>query len=227
MKFLSVLINNIYLCWGMILALVISNIILIIKCSNLKKRKQLKEELVQIEREVNAQEVKTEEKKPNELDNLLDKMQKDMEVKPEQVVANFEAEQEKNAIISYQELVDCVKNNKIQVMEDEESEVNFVQQLEQEFKQEPIVEANANASANKSHLDVIDDLNEVKKFTSSEFISPVYGRMSNPKYPNMSNYNNENSLKLGENTMDLEPVTNEIKKNEDFLKNLVDFRNNL
>ena len=129
MKFLSVLINNIYLCWGMILALVISNIILIIKCSNLKKRKQLKEELVQIEREVNAQEVKTEEKKPNELDNLLDKMQKDMEVKPEQVVANFEAEQEKNAIISYQELVDCVKNNKIQVMEDEESEVNFVQQL--------------------------------------------------------------------------------------------------
>lgn len=227
MKFLSVLINNIYLCWGIILALVISNIILIIKCSNLKKRKQLKEELVQIEKEVNTQEVKIEEKKPSELDSILDKMQKDMEVKPEQVVANFEAEQEKNAIISYQELVDCVKNNKIQVMEDEESEVNFVQQLEQEYKQEPIVEANANTSANKSHLDVIDDLNEVKKFTSSEFISPVYGRMSDPKYPNMSNYNNENSLKLGENTMDLEPVTNEIKKNEDFLKNLVDFRNNL
>lgn len=227
MKFLSVLINNIYLCWGIILALVISNIILIIKCSNLKKRKQLKEELVQIEKEVNTQDVKAEEKKPSELDSILDKMQKDMEVKPEQVVANFEAEQEKNAIISYQELVDCVKNNKIQVMEDEESEVNFVQQLEMETKQEPIVEANANPYANKSHLDVIDDLNEVKKFTSSEFISPVYGRMSDPKYPNMSNYNNKNSLKLGENTMDLEPVTNEIKKNEDFLKNLVDFRNNL
>lgn len=146
-----------------------------------------------------------------------------MEVKPEQVVANFEAEQEKNAIISYQELVDCVKNNKIQVIEDEESEINFVKALEQEIKQEPIVKH----EEEKSHLDVIDELNGVKRFTSSEIISPVYGRMSDPKYPKMENYSNENSLKLGENTMDLEPVANEIKKNEEFLRNLVDFRNNL
>lgn len=228
MEFIKSLFFNAYLCWGIIMILFISNIILLIKCSNLKKRKKIKDDFVEIEKQVSVEEVEQKKnEKPSELDNILDKMQKDMEVRPEQVVANFEAEQEKNAIISYQELVDCVKSNKIQVIEDEESDVNFVQALEQEIKNEPMVIANKDESASKSHLDVIDDLNGVKKFTSSEIISPVYGRMSNPKYPKMENYTNQNSLKLGENTMDLEPVTNEIKKNEEFLKNLVDFRNNL
>ena len=218
MEFIKNLVFNVYLCWGLILVLFISNIILIIRCSNLKKRRKIKDEYIEIEKQVNSENVVKEDK--SELDNILDKMQKDMEVKPEQVVANFEAEQEKNAIISYQELVDCVKNNKIQVIEDEESDINFVKALEEEINQEPI-------NNSKSHLDAIDELNGVKKFTSSEIISPVYGRMSDPKYPKMNDYTNQNSLKLGENTMDLEPVTNEIKKNEEFLKNLVDFRKNL
>lgn len=222
MEFIKSLVFNVYLCWGIVLVLLISNIILIIRCSNLKKRRKIKDEYIEIEKQVNTNNIEKIDDKPSELDNILDKMQKDMEVKPEQVVANFEAEQEKNAIISYQELVDCVKNNRIQVIEDEESDINFVKALEEEIKEEPIIQNNS-----KSHLDVIDELNGVKKFTSSEIISPVYGRMSDPKYPKMENYTNQNSLKLGENTMDLEPVTNEIKKNEEFLKNLVDFRNNL
>lgn len=228
MEFVKSLIFNVYLCWGLILILLVSNVILIIRCSNLKKRKKIKDDLVEIEKQIEIEEKsKIKEEKTSELDNILDKMQKDMEVKPEQVVANFEAEQEKNAIISYQELVDCVKNNKIQVIDDEESEINFVASLEHELKNEPVVTVSSNEASNKSHLDAIDELNGVKKFTSSEIISPIYGRMSDPKYPKMENYTNQNSLKLGENTMDLEPVTNEIKKNEEFLKNLVDFRNNL
>ena len=222
MEFIKSLVFNVYLCWGIVLVLLISNIILIIRCSNLKKRRKIKDEYIEIEKQVNTNNIEKIDDKPSELDNILDKMQKDMEVKPEQVVANFEAEQEKNAIISYQELVDCVKNNRIQVIEDEESDINFVKALEEEIKEEPIIQ-----NTSKSHLDVLDELNGVKKFTSSEIISPVYGRMSDPKYPKMENYTNQNSLKLGENTMDLEPVTNEIKKNEEFLKNLVDFRNNL
>lgn len=228
MEFVKSLIFNVYLCWGLILILLVSNVILIIRCSNLKKRKKIKDDLVEIEKQIEIEEKsKIKEEKTSELDNILDKMQKDMEVKPEQVVANFEAEQEKNAIISYQELVDCVKNNKIQVIDDEESEINFVASLEHELKNEPVVTVSSNEASNKSHLDAIDELNEEKRFTSSEIISPIYGRMSDPKYPKMENYTNQNSLKLGENTMDLEPVTNEIKKNEEFLKNLVDFRNNL
>lgn len=225
MEFIKSLVFNVYLCWGLVLILLISNIILIIKCSNLKKRKKIKDDLVEIEKQIEIDEIEKKEDKTSELDNILDKMQKDMEVKPEQVVANFEAEQEKNAIISYQELVDSVKNNKIQVIEDEESEINFVKALEHEIKSEPVISINENSS--KTHLDVIDEINDEKRFTSSEIISPVFGRMSSPTYPNMNNYQNHNSLKLGENTMDLEPVTNQIKKNEEFLKNLIDFRNNL
>lgn len=223
MKFLTILVNNTLLCWGIIGVLLISNIILVINCMNLKKRKQIRDDYFEIESNTNIEEI--EPKKSNELDNILDKMQKDMEVKPEQVVANFEEEQEKNAIISYQELVNCVKNNKIQVIEDDQGDIDFVSELERETKQEPIM--TTSDSTTKSHLDVIDDLNGVKRFTSSEIISPVYGRMSNPNYPKMENYSNQNSLKVGENTMDLEPVSQEIKKNEEFLKNLVEFRNNL
>ena len=221
MEFVKSLVCNLYLCWGIIALLLVSNIILIITCSNLKKRKKIKDDFIEIERQVNIEKIEEKkEEKSNELTSILDKMQKDIEVRPEQVVANFEAEQEKNAIISYQELVDCVKNNKIQVMDDEDCEVNFVNELEKEINQEPIV--NIKQKSEQTHLDLIDEINDNKKFTSSEFISPVYGRMNS--YNQVSN---PNSLKLGENTMDLEPVANEIKKNEDFLKNLVDFRNNL
>ena len=42
----------------------------------------------------------------SKLEEILQKMQEDMEVKPEDVVKKFEQEQEEKAIISYQELVD-------------------------------------------------------------------------------------------------------------------------
>ena len=224
MKFLTILVNNVYLCWAIIFVLLITNIILTISFLNAKKRKQIKEEYLEIERDIAEEENQS---KSNELNSIIDKMQKNMEIKPEQVVANFEKEQEENAIISYQELLNCVKNNKIQVIEDDFGDVDYVSQLEQEIRQEPIVSNYKDNETSKTHLDVIDDLNNVKKFTSSEVISPVYGRMSDPKYPKMESYSNQNSLKLGENTMDLEPVSEEIKKKEDFLKNLVEFRNNL
>ena len=226
MDFILELINNVYLCWGVILVLFITNIIMTIKYLNAKKRRKIKEELIEIEKDNNSND-DIDDSNSSELGSIIEKMQKDMEVKPEQVVANFEKEQEENAIISYQELVDCVKNNKIQVFEDDLGEVDYVKELEQEIIEEPVAMPYKNSDSSKTHLDVIDELNNEKKFTSSEVISPVYGRMSDPRYPKMEDYSNENSLKLGENTMDLEPISEEIKKNEDFLKNLVEFRKNL
>lgn len=223
MNFLSVLVHNIYLCWAIILFLLIINIILVIYCMNAKKRKQIKEDFLEIEKSMDVEEV---EPHSEELNNIIDKMQKDMEVKPEEVVANFEKEQEENAIISYQELLECVKNNKIQVIEDDPGEVDYVSQLEKEIKQEPIMMSSKEDCVSKSHLDVIDDLNNVKRFTSSEIISPVYGRMSDPKYPKVENYSHKNSLKL-EKTIEMEPINDNVKKNEDFLRSLVEFRNNL
>ena len=40
---------------------------------------------------------------------MLEKMQEDLDKKPEDVVTNFENEQEEKAIISYQELLDSIK----------------------------------------------------------------------------------------------------------------------
>lgn len=44
-----------------------------------------------------------------EIDKVLEKMQRDLETTPEDVVASFEKEQEEKSIISYQELVDSLK----------------------------------------------------------------------------------------------------------------------
>lgn len=46
-------------------------------------------------------------------------MEADSKLKPEDIVANFEEEQEAQSIISYKELVDAVKNRKEDIYEDE------------------------------------------------------------------------------------------------------------
>ena len=67
-------------------------------------------------------------------------MQEDIDTKPEDVVRKFEEEQEEKAIISYQELVDNVRAGKIEVIDDEQSEINYVENLELDVSNEPIME---------------------------------------------------------------------------------------
>ena len=52
---------------------------------------------------------------------MLEKMQEDLDKKPEDVVTTFENEQEEKAIISYQELVDSIKEKspKVEIVDDE------------------------------------------------------------------------------------------------------------
>ena len=98
---------------------------------------------------------------------------------------------------------------------------------------------------------------EEKKFKNTDFISPVYGKMDEHlEYPKVnsfkqeediseyledfdkkiSDYNLENYLEefnsnleidTLEQTLDMEPISSEIKKNEEFLKALKEFRENL
>jgi len=101
-------------------------------------------------------------------------MQKDMEVKPEQVVANFEQEQEENAIISYQELVNCVKNNKIQVIEDDAGDIDYVKELEQEINEETVTVPYKNSNSSKTHLDVIDELDKKKIYKFRGYFTSIW-----------------------------------------------------
>ena len=249
MGFLEFVSNNLYLYLAIIIALLIVDIILSIICINQRKRKNIKEEFIEIEKAEELDEVKPEV--AFELEQILNQMQKDIETKPEEVVRKFEEEQEQKAIISYQELVDSVNNNKIDVVDDEEGTIDFVVALEMENKNnsaadylEKVEDINedktlntiddnidiVNPIMNKSHLDVIDEMDyddSPKKFKSSEILSPVFGRMQpNFEYRKINSFANTNN-KIEIEQVAGESVETDLKNNEDFLKALIDFRNNL
>ena len=228
------LLANIYLYICILIVLVIIATILFIIASNQRNRKKIKDDYVQAER-VEAELEKIEETpQSSELEDILKKMQEDIDLKPEDVVKKFEEEQEEKAIISYQELVDNVKSGKIEVIDDEESDVNFVENLEIDLTEEPIVstiEDEESSVTPEMVKEVIQNITESsvkeepKKFKNSKFISPIYGVMNtNLEYPTVKK--SETVLDIM-NTNDYNELTEEIKRQEEFLNALKEFRNNL
>ena len=235
------IISNIYLYICIIIVLLIFTTMLFILVSNQKKRKKIQDDFVEAER-VEMELDKMESEKTSELDELIMKMQQDMEMTPEDVVKKFEEEQEEKAIISYQELVDNVKAGKIEVIDDDNSDVNFVsnligeEQIEENF--EPILEVSETEEVVTPDMvkDAIESISrdsikvEQKKFKQSEVISPVYGRVSdiNIEYPTIKKTTNTLDIM---NTKDYSKLTEEInaeiKRQEEFLNALIQFKNNL
>ena len=227
------LLANIYLYICIIIVLIIIATVLFIIASNQKNRKKIKDDFVEAERVEDELNKIEETSQSNELEEILKKMQEDIDLKPEDVVRKFEEEQEEKAIISYQELVDNVKLGKIEVIDDEESDINFVENLDLEEDQEPVlstVEENSSVTPEmlKEVIQTISDSSikeEPKKFKNSEFISPIYGIMdTNLQYPTVKK--SETILDLM-NTKDYNELTEEIKRQEEFLNALKEFRNNL
>ena len=227
------IVNNMYLYICIIIGLVILNAILIIFAVNKYKRIKITNDY--IEATSNEEKLQEKEEQPNELEVLLQKMQQDMDVKPEDVVKNFEEEQEQNAIISYQELVDNVKSGKIEIVEDEESDVNYVDALAPQ--DEPIMaieelpedENRVTPEMVKEAINTISTekvVEEPKKFKKSDVISPVFGRMdeNNIEYPTIKK--TEFNMDLL-NTKDYNELTEEIRRQEEFLAALKEFRKNL
>lgn len=229
--------NEVLLIFSCLILLIILSVVIfnIIK----SKRKEDKEidniisSMVQ-ERKEPKEEVEQVDDKTKELEDVLEKMQKDLEAKPVDVVASFEKEQEEKAIISYSELVKTLKKGQ----PEEEKTIDI---LVDEIKEA--------ASSNESTYD--------KKFKNTDFISPVYGKMDEHlDYPKVSSFKKEEDIneylenfdkkisdyKLDdyleefnenkkidslEQTLDMEPISAEMKKNEEFLQALIDFRENL
>ena len=229
----NLIITNIYLYVCVIIGLIILTSILLILATNDRKRRKIKNDFIQAEKV--EEELSQIEEKPinNELEAILKKMQEDIDLKPEDVVKKFEEEQEEKAIISYQELVDNVKAGKIEVVDDEESDVNYVETLNIDVNQEPIMEISSDESEITPQMvkDVIENISsssikeEPKKFKKSEFISPIYGIMDEKlEYPTVKK--NENILDIM-NTKDYNKLTEEIKRQEEFLNALKEFRKNL
>lgn len=233
---LNLIIQNVYLYICILIVLVILITILVIVITNNKNREKIKENFEEADKlEQEIQEIEN-GKVSNELEDIIKKMQEDIEVKPEDVVKKFEEEQEEKAIISYQELVDNVKAGKIEVIEDDNSEINYVESLieNSQIDDEPIMGTSIESEqvvTPEMVKDAIQSISndsikeEPKKFKKSEFISPIFGIMDN-KIEYSTVKKQENTLDIM-NTRDYNKLTEEIKKQEEFLNALKEFRNNL
>lgn len=152
LEYLEKLYNNPTLYYGiMIFLIVIWLILFIILVKTYFKNKKVKSDKPLIEPIILGEDVKVETKE--DLESLLNKMEKDLEGK-EDVVRTFEDEQEEKAIISYQELIVAKTKVDEPVVENEEI-------VEEKHEEE-------------LEFTMIDS---PKKFQNTEFISPIYGRV--------------------------------------------------
>ena len=122
---MSILSNPIILCASVALGIILILVIVVVICC--KRSADIeREELKELSQEIEAD--LTEEIVPDpdqeKIENVLSKMQEALEVKKEEPIS-FEEEQEENAIISYQELLDSlgakssIDIDSIEVYEDE------------------------------------------------------------------------------------------------------------
>lgn len=200
---------------------------------------------------------KVEEKEPeqkSELELMLEKMQHDLEEQKEKdAVAIFEQEQEEKSIISYKELLERKSEltnslllnderfeNEPTIVEDNDSYANYADLI---GEKEP--------SLTDNYIKLVDNVNDTisidkaldenenkkngsKKFVTTDFISPVFGRrkaeFDYPKVPNfkemMMKKEKTNEYDL-EATLNLEPLAEQMKKDDAFLSALKEFRKNL
>lgn len=182
---------------------------------NVNEFKQKKNDLEKTDSLINSKiEIPIGENLPNkvvkeekvDLDSILNKMQANLD-KQEDVVENFEMEQEEKSIISYHELIESMKkdNFKEDISKYENEQENLTKEQVKEFlikKEEPKKE-------------IIKDTES--KFQNTDFISPVFGKMdANIEYPTVKLYEKEEkNYKHASNS------------NNEFLQSLKDFRSNL
>lgn len=114
----------------------------------------------------------------SELEIILKSME---ESEPIKRALSFEQEQEENAIISYQELLEAAKGKMGENVPKGEVDP-LVEQALSEMEEDPIVETNdvvPSNSENSEQKTAEPVSEEPKKFKNSEFISPVFGKDNN------------------------------------------------
>lgn len=177
-----------------------------------------------------------------ELEKVVNSMKNDIEKKPNPSdILTYEQEQEEQAIISYQELVEAVRKNNIehQPSSDISMEVVGTQEempkpVEEKIKEEEIDRQVDNI------MDMIDNISPKeekeetlnqpieekteKKFQTSEFISPIYGTQPQGEF----RVRKEQMVEEEPETPSIdEIISNDLNNTEEFLDALKSFRNNL
>jgi hypothetical protein len=157
------------------------------------------------------------------IEDVLKAMQIDLEKQKYEKIDRYEEEQEENAVISYQELLDRKmalneinadnepKDEKVELEEIEEEPVSYLDRL---AKYE-------NMSLEPSYEWKTDD----RQFASSEFISPIFGRQDSSKieYPTV-----KKKIETKETiTTTVHTGEDALEQTADFLNTLKEFRKNL
>lgn len=191
-----------------------------LKKSKPRKDKEKLEEIEEVEEEKNElinEKIEIpigEKKKPTvvkdekmDLDDVLNKMQKTLDSQ-EQIVQNFEEEQEEKSIISYKELVESLNKEKKEL---------------EEIK-EDVKEGSETKEKIKEFLKTTE---EDKKFKNTDFISPIFGKMDpNIEYPTVKMHDKEEKKEETSEMFDFKHAKTN-NKNIEFLESLKEFRNNL
>lgn len=136
------------------------------------------EEIEDRYKEENQREIEEvlEENSNSEIENLIMEMENASKMRPEDVVAKFEKEQEAQSIISYRELVNVVRNRQDEYYEDEleskplKTVSDYMKQKEDNYVEE--ISLKEKETETKNH-----ELYEANNFRKTEIISPVFGRM--------------------------------------------------
>lgn len=175
----------------------------------------------------------------SELELVLEKMQHDLEEqKDKDAVAIFEQEQEEKSIISYKELLQ--RKNELttpEVLHDErfENEPTMIEDNDNSLTDDYInLVDNVNDIISVDSIKEANDIKQTKKFVTTDFISPVFGRrqaeFDYPKVPNFKDMmiKKEKTSEYDlETTLNLDPLTDQIKRDDAFLSALKEFRKNL
>lgn len=185
--------------------------------------------------------IKEEKNDKLDLDDMLAKMQKSLDSKQEEVVENFEAEQEEKAIISYQELLDSMKNNNLEdeikqhELQQEKTASSLATNKVTEFleREEPKIKKIESFVEKKD-----------KKFKNTDFISPIFGKQdAKIEYPTIKLFDTGKHIQKEQEDLisEIDEIKNEsVKKervlnvssevdakNDEFLRALKEFRSNL
>lgn len=184
----------------------------------LNDEKQEDEEMV--EELDNKVEEQQDEKNRSTIEEVLKAMNEDLENQKYETIDKYEEDQEENAVISYQELV----ARKMALADDEQEEkhieevITKTSYIEDEDGVTPV-------SFQKIELSEPEEAPQKSslKFSNSEFISPVFGRLENTmEYPTLK--------KTVETTTFTETKVGEddfLEETDEFLNTLKEFRKNL
>ena len=158
------------------------------------------DELEQRYFEEKQKEIETAKKEEHnlEFERIISKIEEDSKLKPEEVVANFEKEQEAQSIISYKELVNAVKNRD----DDYKDELEF-RPLDTVSNIMDDLEFNKNEEVSSDSIKKVES--DDRKFRNTDVISPVYGIVNsyNDSDKKIDNLNSEKYEIDDQKTIDL------------------------